>query len=156
MQHEVKRKLDESLGPNPQRCISLLLPLLFGTADGVVEVAADSVAVPVCAFHDVPLEICPFTRGSKRELAFRRTRHEGSGAAYIRVTEQTLMTAGKTKGDLIPLSLRMYGIHTSITYLDMRTIVALVRVEEGSVGNADGSILIMGDPCHHKALERSS
>ena len=77
-------------------------------------------------------------------------------SAYIQVTEQTLMIASKTKEDLIPFNLRVCGIHTSITYPNMRTIVALVRVGEGIVDIADVSVLIMGDPCPHEALEQSS
>ena len=66
------------------------------------------------------------------------------------------MTAGKTEEeDLIPLNLRVYDIHTFTTYLNIRTIVALVRVEEGSVDITDVIFLIMGDPCHHQALGQS-
>ena len=54
------------------------------------------------------------------------------------------MIAGKKKEDLISLNLRVYGIHTSTTNLNVGTIVALIRVEEGSVDNADVSILIKG------------
>ena len=50
-------KLDESLGPNPWCFISLLPPLFFRTADGVVEVAVDSVAVSFRAFPHVLLQI---------------------------------------------------------------------------------------------------
>ena len=66
------------------------------------------------------------------------------------------MIAGKTEENLIPLNLRMYGIHTFTTYLNIRTIVALVRVEEGYVDIAYVVFLIMGDPCHHEALGQSS
>ena len=66
------------------------------------------------------------------------------------------MIAGKTEEDMIPLNLRVYGIHTFNTYLNIRTIVALVRVEEGYVDIADVIFLIMRDPCHHEALGQSS
>ena len=46
-------KLDESLGPNPRCFISFLPPLFFRTADGVVEVAVDPVAVSFRAFPHV-------------------------------------------------------------------------------------------------------
>ena len=65
------------------------------------------------------------------------------------------MIAGKTEEDLIPLNLRVYGIHTFNTYLNIRTIVALVRVK-GYVDIADVIFLIMGDACHHEALGQSS
>ena len=57
MQWEVNDKFDERLGPNPWRFISLLLPLLFRTADGIVEVAVDSITVLCRAFPDVLLQI---------------------------------------------------------------------------------------------------
>ena len=96
-------------------------------------------------------------KGVEEGISFRRVHPEGSGAAYIQVAEQTLMIAGKTEEeDLIPLNLRVYGIHTFIAYLNIRTIVALVRVEEGSVDIAYVIVLIVGDACHHEALGQSS
>ena len=138
MQQEGKRKLGDSLESNPRRRISLR----FRTADGVVEVATDSVVVPFCAFLDVPLDIfC----------------HKGvEEGICIQVAEQTLMIAGKAEEDLIPLNLRVYGIHTFTTYLNIRTIIALSRVEEGSVDIAYVFFFIMRDPCHHEALGQSS
>ena len=105
-------------------------------------------------FSTFPLRFS-VTKGSKREFAFRRVRLEGSGAAYIQVAERTLMIAGKTEEDLIPLNLRVYGIHTFTTYLNIRTIVALVRAEESSVDTANLIFLIMGDPCNNEALGQS-
>ena len=49
----------------------------------------------------------------------------------------------------------MYGIHMPTTYLNIRRIISLVRVEEGSVDIVDMSILIIKDPCHHEAFEQS-
>ena len=66
------------------------------------------------------------------------------------------MIAGTTKEDLMPLNLRVYGIYTSTLYLNMRSIVALVRAEEDFVDIDDVSISIMGDSCRHAALGQSS
>ena len=78
-QREVNEKLDESLGPNPRRCISLGLPCLFRAVDGVVEVAADSVAVPFHAFPDVPLELFLPQRGQKGKFHFEGHATKGAG-----------------------------------------------------------------------------
>ena len=125
-------KFDESLWPNRWGTISLLLPLLFRTADGVVEVSVNSITIiPFHEFFYVPLQIFLPRREPKEIYISKIHTTQGVGAAY-KIVNQPL--------------------------LDMRTlpyicvVIALDHTENGSVDVADVGILIMGDPCNHKAL----
>ena len=73
-------KLDESFGPNPRRFISFLPPLFFRTADGVVDIAVDSVAVSFRAFPHALLQISLQRRGQSeghptKETGLLQTSH---------------------------------------------------------------------------------